>query len=119
MSSAVTENDLHQMFAPFGDIIVARIQRGTKQKGLKMCAPSSVAPPLAGLSISHTPKLRFIGFIDFFAVDSAVAAVRALQGVSLCGRPMRLEFSQVQHARPFSLTAVDDFSFGRRRRLPP
>jgi hypothetical protein len=37
MSSAVTEADLLQMFASFGEIIVARIQRGTKQKGLKMC----------------------------------------------------------------------------------
>jgi hypothetical protein len=37
MSSAVTEADLLQTFASFGEIIVARIQRGTKQKGLKMC----------------------------------------------------------------------------------
>jgi len=99
MSSAVTENDLFQMFVSYGDIIVARIQRGTKQKGLKMCAPSSAAActvAFCGFVFSRTFNLcRFIGFIDFYTVDSAVAAVRALQGVSLCGRPMRLEFSQV------------------------
>jgi hypothetical protein len=91
MSSVVTESDLMQMFSPFGDIIVARIQRGTKQKGLKMFA--ALGSAVASLTRFHI--YRFIGFVDFYAVESAVAAVRSLQGVSLCGRPMRLEFSQV------------------------
>lgn len=91
MSSVVTESDLMQMFSPFGDIIVARIQRGTKQKGLKMFA--ALCSAVSFLTRSHF--YRFIGFVDFYVVESAVAALRSLQGVSLCGRPMRLEFSQV------------------------
>ncbi len=101
MSSVVTENDLLQMFSPFGDIIVARIQRGSKQKGLKMCALNRCS----SVQFSFSPalnSLRFIGFVDFFAVDSAIAAIRSLQGLSLCGRPMRLEFSQVWHRCPHS-----------------
>ncbi len=103
MSSAVTENDLYHMFAPFGDIIVARIQRGTKQKGLKMCFAPAVSALNFFFVLLSFNLCRFIGFIDFYAVDSAVAAVRALQGVSLCGRPMRLEFSQVQHLPPLCI----------------
>jgi RNA recognition motif-containing protein len=99
MSSVVNEADLLQMFGPFGDIIVARIQRGTKQKGLKMCVHCCAAASSPCLSSHAYNHRRFIGFVDFYSVDSAVAAVRALQGVSLCGRPMRLEFSQV-HAQP-------------------
>ena len=99
MSSVVNEADLLQMFGPFGDIIVARIQRGTKQKGLKMCVHCCAAASSPCLSSHAHNHRRFIGFVDFYSVDSAVAAVRALQGVSLCGRPMRLEFSQV-HAQP-------------------
>jgi hypothetical protein len=43
MSSLVTENDLLQLFSSFGEIIVARVQRCTKQKSLKMCARVSSA----------------------------------------------------------------------------
>ncbi len=107
MSSVVTESDLMQMFSPFGDIIVARIQRGTKQKGLKMFA--ALGSAVSFLTRCHF--YRFIGFVDFYAVESAVAAVRSLQGVSLCGRPMRLEFSQVaaQTLQPHQILTSNSF----------
>jgi hypothetical protein len=113
------------MFASFGQIIVARIQRGTKQKGLKMCVHSRFSVcflvpirPSTGSSASSTftpwspplpPSARCRHLNTYFQTASPLTF---LQGVSLCGRPMRLEFSQVQP----SLLATAPPIFSRQKR---
>jgi hypothetical protein len=98
MSSVVTENDLLQMFSAFGDIIVARIQRGTKQKGLKMCAfcslhpcppPPLVSHPLsisAGSLVSSTSMLWSLLLLPCARCRACLsAAARCVSSSPRCG----------------------------------
>lgn len=42
----------------------------------------------------ETGAPKGFGYVNFSSVDEAKAAMDALQGAELCGRPMRLDFSQ-------------------------